>query len=514
MPTSSRQPVAPERATWWLALTGSLLAGLVWALATPLFTGPDEVSQARRAAAVVRGELTGRKERPGPPLLLTVEVPALYGDPAERNWLCHLGPLVPGTPQEAMPLPATDCPDLGADHTVEAGGDLVEAETVQYRGQPLFYAFVGVPSLLSDGVAGAYGMRVVCVAITSLLLASTAATLVGAGSGRLAALALLACVAPGTLYLAGSTNPSAVEVAAALSAWAAVGAIATVPADVVPGRLVARVGAALVALTLCRGLGPGFAAAVVLGGLVVAGPERSRRLLRRTDVRIWAGGVAAGTVASAGWLAHIGSAFPLPDRPGSGVAEALSWLPWYLRQSVGVFGTNDSAVSPLAAAVWWLAAGGVFAAGLVRLLRRGGGPHVRQAIVAVLALLGGATLNVTAEGLSLPPIGFFWQGRYALPLLLGGIVLAVLGPRPADATAEGGGTSPSPVAVAGVSAGAAALLAVHAHAQWVVAEHHGSPSGAVLVAVVCLYSAAVALMAFGPAMSTRVGCRCREDLRT
>jgi hypothetical protein len=252
-------------------------------------------------------------------------------------------------------------------------------------------------------------------------------------------------------------------------------------------RLVRRLGTALVVLTLCRGLGPAFAAAVVLVGGLTAGAARSRALLRRTDLRGWAAAVVVTTVASAAWLAHIGRTFPLPDRPGSGWATALGWLPWYLRQSVGAFGTNDSAVSPAATVGWCVVVLGTAAVGATTLVR---GRRPRTAALAGATLAGGLALNVTAEGLSLPPIGFFWQGRYALPLLVGGVVLATVttvGPDrgfPGRRRATGLGM-----------AAATLLLVVHVHAFAVVAHHHGSPTGAGAWALGAAYTLAIAALA-------------------
>jgi hypothetical protein len=496
-----------ERRRWWTVFGLVTAAGLVWALATPLFTGPDEVSQARRAAAVARGQLTGRQERPDPALLLTVDVPGLYGRPAEDQWLCHLGPLVEGAPQEPMALPSPPCPDLGA-----ADPSTVAAETVQYRGQPFFYALVGAPTLVDRGLAGAYAMRAVAVLLTAALVASAAVTLAGTGRPALAGLGLLGCLTPGVLYLSGSTNPSAVEIAAALSAWAAVAALAGVdpgganhtgrrtgtgggpvpaPGAVDVDRLVRRLGAGLVVLTLCRGLGPAFAAAVVLVGGVAAGWARSRALLRRADLRWWAGAVVVATGASAAWLAHISGSFPLPDRPGSGWADAFGWLPWYLRQSVGVFGTNDSAVSPAAAVLWCLVVVGVTTVGVVVHLRA---RRPRTAALAVTTLVGGLALNVTAEGLSLPPIGFFWQGRYALPLLVGGVVLAAVS-SPDEGVTPHGGSTPGPMARGLWVPAAALLVAVHAQGFLAVARHHGSPAGAAAWIWVATYATVITALA-------------------
>jgi len=509
-----------ELGCWAFLVALLALAAGVWAFATPLFTGPDEVSQARRAVAVVRGEFTGRQERPGPPLLLTVDVPPMYGEPAEQNFLCHVGPLLDGAPQDAMALPSPPCPDLASEAT--AGGPAtVEAETVQYRGQPFFYALVGLPTLLDEHVAGARAMRMVGVVATAALLASAFRTVATSQRRRLATVGLLACVTPGVLYLAGSTNPSAVEIAAALSAWTAVAVLATADEATLDGpltgRLVRRLGSALVVLALCRGLGPAFAVAVLAIGTVAAGPGRARVLAARRDVRVWGTALAAAIAVSGAWLAHIAREFPLPDRAGSGFATALGWLPWYLHQSVGVFGTNDSGVSPVAAGVWCAVVVLVIAVGVVLLTRdrtdhplpsgatTTAGPdrtRVRMAVLSVVALAGGLMMNVTAEGLSLPPIGFFWQGRYALPLLLGGIVLATVSAPPAgasdlsdpkaDRTPRISWSGEQQLATVGAVFAAAILIVVHLHGLWVVTAHHGSPAGSGRWVAAVLYAIALA----------------------
>ena len=514
MSTTRLRRSIDDRARWCLLTTCFTAVALVWAVGTPLFTGPDEVSQARRAAAVVRGQLTGDQERPGPALLLSVDVPPLYGDPAEQQWLCHLGPLVPGTPQTPMLLPEPPCPDLDevAVLSSSAGSpvDTVRVETVQYRGQPFFYAVAGLPTLISEGLAGAYGMRLAAAVLSALLFASAAMSAASALRPRLGALGLAVCFTPGVAYLAGSTNPSAVEIAASLSAWAAMAMLASSPMeatdDVDTGRLVRRLGTALVVLALCRGLGPAFVVAVVAVGFLAAGPRRWRELGGRRDVRLWSTAVSAAIGVSGLWLAYIGQAFALPERPGSGAADALGWLGWYVRQSVGVFGSNDSAVDVWAVVLWGAVTVSVMLAGLVDLARAGRsgsslaralspGPG-RAAVLALAVFVAGLALNVTAEGLSLPPIGFFWQGRYALPLLFGGILLATVRHRGLAPRESSGDSVGAPATV--VSAAAfAALVGVHAHGFVIVAQHHGSPRGLALAASAAVYLAALAGIGLG-----------------
>lgn len=449
--------------TWRRVFGFTFVAAVAWILATPLMTGPDEVAQARRAAAVARGQIQGERIGTGPPLVLEVSVPELYGEPGDQQWRCFLGPLVPGTPQEPMTLAPADCPEL------PRGDTLVEVPTVQYRGQPFFYALSGLPTLVSTGPAGAYGMRLVGALVASALVASTAVTVRRAPWPPLAGLALLGALTPAVVYLAASTNPSAVEITAALCAWAAGTALATSAASD-DRRLIARFGASLTVLVLTRGLSPVFAG--VIGGtcFFLAGWPRVRFLLARRDVRIWGAVLAFAAALSVGWLAQLGRTHPLPDRPGSGWTTALGYLPWYLRQAVGVFGTNDSALTPTVTALWVAAWIVIVAAALWALIRRDSRRARRPVLVTLGCIVGGLAMQVSAEGLSLPPIGFFWQGRYALPLLFGALIVASVSgpPQPTGPTRHRASTHR-----AAVAAGATGFVAVHCWAFVVVARHHG-----------------------------------------
>lgn len=447
---------ARDRATWWLVFALVVAAGTAWVVAAPLFTGPDEVSQARRAAAVVRGELTGSRHDAGPPLLVDVTVPDLYGVPADDQWRCFLGPLVPGTPQEPMALVPAPCRGL------HPTGERVTAATVQYRGQPAFYAFVGLGTLVSDGVPGAYAMRFLGLVAAAAFVASAAVSARQARDPALAGAALLLALTPAVVYLAASTNPSALEIATALSAWAA-GMVLIDPTRAPDATVVRRFSVALLVLVVTRGLSPVFGAGLVgvLGAL--AGRTRVLALGRRRDVRLWGAACLVATGLSLAWLAHIQSAYPLPDRPGSGAVRALGWLPWYLRQSVGVFGTNDSALPPAVAGAWWLLVAALVGLGIAGSPRRVG--------AGALAVLGaGLALSVTAEGLSLPPIGFFWQGRYALPVLFGALVIATWRAGPLEASAAVRNTSRTVLV--------GAVTGVHLWAFVVVGSHHADRAGA------------------------------------
>jgi len=418
------RPKQNDRRTWWGLFGLLVLVGTLWAVATPPVTGPDEVEQARRAAAVVRGDLIGTRQPDVPPLVVDVRVPQTYGEASVDHWRCFLGPLVDGSPQQAMALPPSTCPELSSSRS------LTTVQTVQYRGQPFFYAWVGLGTFW-PGPFGTYLMRFLSILPVAALLATAAVSARRTGRGRLAGLAVACAITPMVMYLAGSTNPSALEIAAAACAWTT--GMVLADGRVPPGhRTVAAFGLALVVLSLTRGLGPLFSGYLVAAVAIVAGWRRVLELAKRRDLQAWAGAVVVAVGLSAAWLAHLQSDYALPPRPGTGWTHALGYLPWYLRQAVGVFGTNDSALSPLVSAIWILAAAGVLVTGLWR-------SAWPARVVALSTLVFGLAVQVTAEGLSLPPIGFFWQGRYAMPVLVGALLVSAVSPahRPPDRESEG-----------------------------------------------------------------------------
>jgi hypothetical protein len=400
----------PGRREWWVVFALATLAGVAWAFATPRLTGADESDHAIRAAAVVRGqpvggetsELLGSRN-----VFIEVDVPEAYAD-ARSAATCFIN--YDDSPV-ATPFDVLDPPEC---EPLEGGRTTVPVTTLQYRGQPSYYAVVGLPTLIWPDGVGLAGMRVVSAAITGALLASALAAARAAGSRPLA-LAVLAGATPVTLWLSGQVNTGGCEIAAAVLVWTAGIVVARAPD--VGGRDVARLGGGLTVLAVVRGLSPAYAVGALVVLAILAGRPRLGELARRRDVRTWGAIVAVALALSIAYLAYIQVRYPLDPRPGSGLGHALGEWSWYVRQTVGVFGVNDVVLPWAPVVAWWVVALGLVVLGLRRatLVER----------VVVLALGSGAyAVNFTAEGMSLPPIGYFWQGRYVLPALVGMAILA------------------------------------------------------------------------------------------
>lgn len=429
---ASRSALGGERRVWWVAFGLIFAACVAWAAAVPPLTGPDEWAHGYRAAAVARGELTGTAV--GDPLfgdaIVEVDVPeALVQEAGSAR--CFLG-----NPREQLISPVANdiasCPEPGGSRT------LVTTTTSEHRGQPVYYFLVGLPTLAFPGTIGTYLMRFVGAALCSALLASAVASLLRLRSGRLVVVGGAVALTPAMFYFSAVTNTAGVEMAASLGLYAS-GAALVRGRSAPDGRLVTRAGVALVALVLSRGLSPGFALLAALVLALVAAPGRARGLLARTDVRLWAVAGAVAAASSAGWALWAHQRFELPSRVGIGLVDAVGELGWDLRDLVGMFGSTDVNPPWSLQALWGAVAVVVVAVGW-----RVGGR--REVLLAGSMTLGAVTMLTTGEGLNFPDTGVWWQGRYVAPPVIGALVIATLGRRPAvpdaaaAAIAEGPGT--------------------------------------------------------------------------
>ena len=123
---------------------GLLLIELGWVLAVPPFRGVDEWDHAYRASAVAHGQWVA------PPTEATRGTGAIVQ--AEPDIVAAAQP---------------ECQRLDYTGDAECVGtrvdDHVEIASGAGRYHPLFYAVVGSPTLLLDGVAALYAMRMVAL---------------------------------------------------------------------------------------------------------------------------------------------------------------------------------------------------------------------------------------------------------------------------------------------------------------------------------------------------------------
>ena len=383
-----------------------------WAAASPLFAGPDEPSHQRKAAGVVRGQLTDDIDpRTGAGI---VEAPAVL----DNDSACYA--FDPDQP--------ADCLDVA-----DAGGAVDLGHTATGY-PPGYYAVVGVPTLLTGGRPMLYGQRAVGGVLAAALVALAALALAELPDPRHALLGLGVALTPMVLFLASVVNPSGAAIAAAVATWAGGYQLARrAPVDRLAG-LVARTAGPLCVLILVRRDTVVWAAVVVAALVAVVPPERRAALAGARPV--WAGGaaVAIATVVQL-WLAGVTrlSSFaekavlaPAPATDAGWVVDQEALL---VRQMVGVLGWLDT---ELPAALHWLVVA-LVASLVITAVRHG--PR-RVAVVALVLVVG---LAVTWLALAFVRPGYS-HGRYLLPVAVGVPLLAAAG------AAEGGRRPVSPTA--------------------------------------------------------------------
>jgi hypothetical protein len=403
------RPARLRRTTWWALFLLFLLGILGWTASIPLMASPDEGAHAVRAAGVARGQFTAPHREQ---IIETwvQRVPVAYSHLGQS--LCFLR-----YPFTAHPPPKGRTPSCIPAFT--GSSRLVKVETYEFRGTPHVYWLLGLPSLLIPDRNGMLAMRVMVALTGAALLASAALSALRRPNRSLAIVGVLAGATPMAWYIGGMVNPNGLEIAAAVAAWATVLPLALGDSRETDGRLITRFAIALCLLASIRGLGPAFAAAILVIGAILAPPGRIRALARRTDARVWTGVFAVVTALTVAWVLAVGTDLRQIPHQAIGLGDALHELPMFVDQSIGSFGSNYVALPWFIAWAWSL----LSLAGIVVALAR----PVRRARLALgLLVLGTVALPVLADGFNLPDIGFPWQGRYGLPLTAG-LVIAAFG---------------------------------------------------------------------------------------
>lgn len=194
-----------------------ILAGL-WVITTPVSGSPDEPAHAAKAAGVVRGEGYGiaqddvplekrAPERTAPDGTRFVpgnfryfDVPEFYSRVLGENQICFAF--------KSDQTPTCDNITMSAN---SGSSDLVMSPASLY--DPTFYVLVGWPSLIHEGYAGFYGMRIMNALLTSFCfsLGFAAVASLRKPAAMTAGMALIAT--PSTLFLGGTVNPNGLEIA-------------------------------------------------------------------------------------------------------------------------------------------------------------------------------------------------------------------------------------------------------------------------------------------------------------
>ena len=390
---------------WKRLLVVLLLVGMTvcWVFATPMFGLSDESAQVMKAAASVRGQLVGKPDG-GPNS--TVRIPEDLIGPDRLPCFVF------------RPTVGAGCePPLGHDTKV------VPEETWVGYYPPFYYLVVGWPSLLFNGEAAVYAMRLVAALLTALLLGLAYLSAADARGRALLLPALAALATPYVLVYMATVNPSGMEMASALCAWTSGVALANGPPPAKRRQILVRFVVSLAVLTQVRDFGPIFAGVIVLALVGWYGVRPSWALLGRRAVRLIVAGVGVCAAFTSAWvlgvanLSFVGNAIP----KGKGDLELL-WLSVQrfghdMLQLPGNFGWTDT--SP----PWWvIALGLVIMGGLTVVGFRAAAKRERAVVVALLVF--SFVFPVVLVAIEARREGFLGQGRYWFPLVAGVLLAA------------------------------------------------------------------------------------------
>jgi hypothetical protein len=388
---------APSR-TFAMSLACILLLQVAWWIALPLFRGPDEIGHTYRASAVAHGqwEASGGTT----PTVVDGSLVKAAGS------VCH------ELYDDDLPAVCTPSTDLG-------NGTVGVASTAD-RYNPTYYSVVGVASRFLHGDAAAWSMR----ALSALLCAGLIAwawVLARQGARSTAALAALVLVSTPAVIFAGSVvAPNGTQFAAALLLWSALLAASRgVSGPAAP--VAAGISAALLLST--HTTGPLWVGLTVVVMLALLGIRGTMAVLRR-EPRWWAAATAlalAAGAASVVWTLSASANTPQAGgEPLSAETKDIGLIPnviLWIFQTIGVMPNRFGILWPVIYLLW-LAPLAVF---LVWGLRRG---QARLVTASLGALALSVAVPAVLTAFTYDQLGYAWQGRYGLPLLVGVVLIA------------------------------------------------------------------------------------------
>lgn len=455
--------MATGRRAWWAAFAVFGVMGVAWALSIAPMGAPDEIAHSRRAVAAARGELLPQTVWADTPQLRVpsakVTVPRGYG----KGFVIANDQTVCWTNQLRVPTSCAPRPD-------SVSGPLQGAVTYVGAYQPGYYLLVGLPSRWLPPSSGIYAMRVVSALLAAALLAWAVVSLSELARGPWVVAGWAAALTPTVLFLSGAINPNGVEVAASMAVWTSLLALLA-GSGPPPVRVLARVGVVTVILAGTRPTSPVLLVAIVAACLLFGATRtRLRELWASRWVRTLGGVIGAALVVNVGFVVANDSLSRVlltkgPATTSADMArEALERTPGWLDEALGSLAWLGYGAVQLPVFVrwlWWSVIAAVVVVGLVRATNR------QRAVVALLAV--GCVLGPIVATVLKPEVA--WQGRYALPVLMGIPLLAGL------AADRAGSTRPVERWVTSVLVAVIALGQVAAHQQLMTRNLLGLPAG-------------------------------------
>jgi hypothetical protein len=410
----SGPPDPPRRrshfgAIWAIAAAISFALSLCWIIATPVGGGPDEPAHMIKAAATVRGQLVGDDVAGTSTSMRRMRIPDAYAR-AVVSAGCY----------QFQPEKRASCQPKWT-----GGMHLVPVNTYVGRYPPLYYFFVGLPTLFTPSIWGFYAMRAISALICALLVGLAFAVVAVYGRARLLVIGAAICVTPMLAFLSAIINPSSMEMAAGLCLWATGLVLVLDHVHAPPKPVVGTFVASAAVLALSRSISP-FWVGCTLAIMFLLDPRGILALLRRPGPARKGFIAVVAVCAFAGFYALATKSFsvypagrPVPKGSSTWHIADLAWdrIPSYYRQFIGLFGWLDTKAPPITVWIWAVLLVGTVVVGLLAATWR-----QRLCMVLVgIAIVAVPTAITTSHART---DGLVWQSRYSYPIDVGLLLLA------------------------------------------------------------------------------------------
>lgn len=410
---SSSASAPPRRSLFWVALAFFFAFSALWALASPIYSVPDENAHVAKTVAQLRGQVVGY-EVPGVKHTVVDLPPGYLYSPGSVCFVYQ-----PDVAASCAPAPGTE------------GSDWFNTWVGAYN--PTYYYLVGWPSLGIDGAAGIYAMRLMSALVGSLFLAFAAQAALASMRARWVPLGIAFLASPMVVYFAGSVNPQGLEVAAAAALWVSLLRLLQTHGEHSPVTInrsylwvIVALSAAVVANV--RALGPLWIVVIIGSCLIISGWDSTKRLFTTGRSYLYIAFVAVAGLFSLGWtliggsLSHQAGESDAPLVGASflrGFAYMLRMTPANLEQASGFFGWLDTPLPSQAYGLFYIAIALLVIPALIATGRRGG---AKVGFVVLLAIF----VPALVQGYSIGQTGAIWQGRYGLFLYIAIALVAAM----------------------------------------------------------------------------------------
>lgn len=405
--TKPRRPHGPM-AVFSALLVFFMLVISLWSLATPLMAYPDEPAHTIKAAAVVRGQVT-------------VAEGTSFGHGVHVTVPSYIANLVSQSCVAFRREVTADCaPAIPSEDNYDAIG-----VTSAGSYNPLYYAIVGLPTLVMSGAPAIFAMRLVSALISAAFYAAAITALLQLRRPTWPVVTAGIAVTPMALFLASGINPNSLEIAATLAAFCSLLPIlenARALKNLKPAILTVGIATAVLANT--RSVSLIWLLCAILAACVLFRWRDFAALFSSRLVRITIGVGTLGVIAGLGWMAlsargpaSSGEAPALIANTTSNIAPYQAFVTmldrtWdYLVQYIGVMGWLDAALPQVVIAFWTML---ILVAIITPLTVR---PR-RQVWGYVCIVLAVPVVPAFIQAVLIQSVGFIWQGRYTMPLFM------------------------------------------------------------------------------------------------